>query len=285
MTRLISTCFLLLIIGFSTATNVAADPEIYPGVVEIEDVQVRAGEQFAVRVWLNGNNQSISAVFVPLQFNENLLTLDSVSLAGTVFQSGDFDPVRAYDDLLDAHRLFVLPGLSDPLPSVSFNSATVMQLHFTADSGVQPQVIPIDTAYQDTVVAGGVHVYTRVEVSDEDAGLLLPGVIGGSVEIQAPTAVEDEDLAGLPSQFELQQNYPNPFNPTTMIEFGLPTAGHAKLDVFNILGQSVMTLVDRELSAGYHAVELDASNLPSGIYFYRLSHDARNLTRKMILLK
>jgi len=83
----------------------------------------------------------------------------------------------------------------------------------------------------------------------------------------------------------LEQNYPNPFNPSTVIGFGLPTASQVNLQVFNILGQSVVTLVDRPMDAGWHEVEFDGGELPSGIYFYRLRHENGNLTRKMILVK
>jgi hypothetical protein len=89
----------------------------------------------------------------------------------------------------------------------------------------------------------------------------------------------------LPTTFELAQNYPNPFNPTTTIAFSLPTAGKVKLDVYNVLGQTVTTLVNGQMSAGTHEVDFDASSLSSGVYFYRLSTELATETRKMVLLK
>ena len=89
----------------------------------------------------------------------------------------------------------------------------------------------------------------------------------------------------LPVHFALLQNYPNPFNPTTEIGFALPTASDVRLDVFNTLGQTVATLVDGPLEAGEHTLLWDASNMASGVYFYRLTTGAFAETKKMVLLK
>jgi len=104
--------------------------------------------------------------------------------------------------------------------------------------------------------------------------------------VKSPTGIDDDvEPSMLPTFFSLLQNYPNPFNPTTVIEFALPQASRVKLEVFNILGQMTMTLVDDYLPAGNHQVIFDATNFPSGIYFYRLSHKDSKLTRKMTLIK
>ncbi len=94
----------------------------------------------------------------------------------------------------------------------------------------------------------------------------------------------------LPVSPQLEQNYPNPFNPETMISFDLPQSAQATVEVFNILGEKISTLVDKVLPAGRHQVIFNGRNqsdheLPSGIYFYRLRTDSFEATRKMILLK
>jgi len=89
----------------------------------------------------------------------------------------------------------------------------------------------------------------------------------------------------LPLEYELNQNYPNPFNPTTTIRFGLPEAGHAKIVLYDLRGQEVMTLVDTNLPAGYHDVNLNASHLASGVYFYRIKAGHFSSVRKLMLLK
>jgi len=80
-------------------------------------------------------------------------------------------------------------------------------------------------------------------------------------------------------------NYPNPFNPATTISFTLPSASYTRLEVYNILGQSVVTLVDGYLHAGSHSVVWDAHDAASGIYLYRLSTDYVSTTKQMILMK
>ncbi|MGD8921740.1 MAG: S8/S53 family peptidase [Candidatus Zixiibacteriota bacterium] len=83
----------------------------------------------------------------------------------------------------------------------------------------------------------------------------------------------------------VSQNYPNPFNPTTEISFTLPKAAAVKLDIFNVVGQRVTTLVDGQMGAGEHTVTWDASGFASGIYFYRLTAGDLSQTRKMLLMK
>jgi subtilisin family serine protease len=103
------------------------------------------------------------------------------------------------------------------------------------------------------------------------------------------TAVNDgRDLT--PTGFALAQNYPNPFNPSTTVLFSLPTAGDAKLEVFNVLGQRVRLLQSAYLSAGEHRVEWNGANdrgesVAGGVYFYRLTQGKFSDTRKMVLLK
>jgi photosystem II stability/assembly factor-like uncharacterized protein len=89
----------------------------------------------------------------------------------------------------------------------------------------------------------------------------------------------------LPEGFTLKQNYPNPFNPTTKIQFTLPHESHVTLKVYNLLGQEVQTLVNDMRTAGSYNVEVDASNLSSGLYFYRLSAGDFIQTKKMLLIR
>jgi len=88
-----------------------------------------------------------------------------------------------------------------------------------------------------------------------------------------------------PLTFELGQNYPNPFNPSTNINYSIPESGIVKLAIYNMLGEEVDVLVDGMVEAGFYEVSFDASNLPSGAYFYRLQSDKLNQVKKMLLLK
>jgi subtilisin family serine protease len=110
---------------------------------------------------------------------------------------------------------------------------------------------------------------------------LNSGILGSAI---VATNVGDSS-AGLPAKFNLGQNYPNPFNPTTTIRFTLPRRSDARLEVFNVLGQKVATLVDGNLPAGEHRVPFGGSAYPSGIYLYRLTAGAWSACNKMVLVK
>ena len=94
-----------------------------------------------------------------------------------------------------------------------------------------------------------------------------------------------EDETGTNSSFNLSQNYPNPFNPSTTINFSIPVAGVVKLNIYNVLGEKVETLLNSYLDSGLHEVVFNAEHLPSGIYIYTLNTGNFYQTRKMILLK
>ncbi len=107
-------------------------------------------------------------------------------------------------------------------------------------------------------------------------------------------AVKDRPIgekSALPTNYDLGQNFPNPFNANTQIQFALPKSGHVKLEVFNVLGQKVKTLVDEELTAGYKQVTWDGTDqrgdqVSSGIYFYRVRMGSQYTEmRKMVMIK
>jgi len=107
-------------------------------------------------------------------------------------------------------------------------------------------------------------------------------------QFQEPlTGIKDEEASALtiPKEYTLKQNYPNPFNPSTRIEFSLPVESHVSLEVFDILGRRVATLIDGNKIAGNYSVEFNASNLSTGVYIYRLNASGKTITKKMLLLK
>ncbi len=97
------------------------------------------------------------------------------------------------------------------------------------------------------------------------------------------TAVSDAGRT--PQSFLLGQNYPNPFNPSTTISYSLPGMMRVRLEVFNVLGQKVATLVDNVEQSGIHSVRFVGANLPSGFYFYRLEAGTFTETKRLVLLK
>jgi hypothetical protein len=98
------------------------------------------------------------------------------------------------------------------------------------------------------------------------------------------TGIENE-VAIVPEEYYLYQNYPNPFNPNTIIKYSLPEDGFVNLTVYNMLGEEIKTLVNKSQKSGNYEVEFTASNLPSGIYFYRIQTNSFYETKKMVILK
>jgi len=139
----------------------------------------------------------------------------------------------------------------------------------------------IDTSiywyYVTAAYADGANWNVESFISDKDSGKRR-GIVG----IDNGTAV--------PQEFFLAQNYPNPFNPTTTISYGLPQDCHVKLDIFNIMGQKTITLIDANQSAGVKKVIWDGKDqngkqVASGMYFYRLKAGEKEIVRKMSLIK
>lgn len=97
--------------------------------------------------------------------------------------------------------------------------------------------------------------------------------------------VKDETKSVIPTEIDLEQNYPNPFNPNTTIKFTLPNSGQASLKIYNAIGEVVAEVLNKNLNAGTHKVNWNASGFTSGVYFYQLKTDGYIETRKMILMK
>lgn len=112
-----------------------------------------------------------------------------------------------------------------------------------------------------------------------------PGGVGmsGVVIVENATDITDDNISVF--KFNLIQNFPNPFNPTTKISYTIPERGNVSLKVFNLLGSQVAELVNAEIEAGSYDITFNASNLPTGTYFYRLQTSSSVETKKMILLK
>ena len=99
------------------------------------------------------------------------------------------------------------------------------------------------------------------------------------------TDIKNDNTNLAPTDYSLSQNYPNPFNPTTVINFSVPEQGITTLKVFNILGQEVVTLLNKDLATGSYNFEFDGHSLTTGIYFYQLKTNNYSEMKKMMLIK
>jgi hypothetical protein len=175
----------------------------------------------------------------------------------------------------------------------------------TPDSLYEYQVVAEDQD-ADTLVY---RLITELEflAIDSTSGL-IQGTPGGADEGEHEVTVEVDDGNGglasqtftlivepasaignfsnqIPQEYVVSQNYPNPFNPETSIRFGLPRATNVRIELYNILGAKVATIIDDYRAAGYHVIRFDASQLASGTYIYRIVAGNFQQVKKMILLR
>ncbi|HAP36423.1 MAG TPA: T9SS C-terminal target domain-containing protein, partial [Bacteroidetes bacterium] len=108
--------------------------------------------------------------------------------------------------------------------------------------------------------------------------------IHGVYSLSRTTSVENISV-NTPGSFSLEQNYPNPFNPFTTISFNIQVPSFTSLKIYDVVGRETATLVNKNLSAGSYEVKFDASQVPSGVYFYTLQTAHYSETKKMILTK
>ncbi|HEY6906778.1 MAG TPA: T9SS type A sorting domain-containing protein, partial [Ignavibacteriaceae bacterium] len=139
---------------------------------------------------------------------------------------------------------------------------------FVAGSGTTSEIR--NYSYSDDNLTSGDYTYRLKQID-------LDGTSKYSNEVEVQVSV--------PAEFALEQNYPNPFNPSTVIKYSIPADQQVKLNVYNLLGENVMTLVNRVEKAGQHEVNFNASNLASGVYFYKLEAGTNTSIKKMILMK
>ena len=174
--------------------------------------------------------------------------------------------------------------------------------------------VPKDSIYIDQNAGSGnwvkilspplpMNIPIELKVMDTGLNTVLNAVLRADAVkfslISETTNLSESISTPIPTQAQLEQNYPNPFNPTTTIGFGIPASPNPSkggafltLKVYDILGNEVRTLINKEMEAGYYSVDYSASGLPSGVYFYQLratpiGGQAGSFveTRKMVLLR
>ncbi|RME24922.1 MAG: T9SS C-terminal target domain-containing protein, partial [Candidatus Zixiibacteriota bacterium] len=248
--------------------------------VWVAHVDALPGEQAVVDVSLF-NERPLAGLSVALHFDDTRLHLDSISLDGTrdLSMQTNSSPIQLRNSTGDC-LLYLTFAESSPLPA---GTGSIARLHFSVDQQALPGTAMIDS----TTYSGPWNTFLILTAAN-DSARLTPIFRPGWVNVEIPTGVGDDNDTPLPDSYRLAQNYPNPFNPTTVIAFTLPKGGTVRLDVFNLLGQRVRTLLDRYLPAGEHRVTFDARSdsgrpLGSGVYFYRLVTNDFIASKKMVL--
>ncbi|WP_428236418.1 family 10 glycosylhydrolase [Gracilimonas sp.] len=163
---------------------------------------------------------------------------------------------------------------------------------YRVDAGSSPNTVEeMESPYNLVAVTGETSYTDIAPPSEESHWYFVTAVSRNNVESEPTAAAEggivvsNEEVEETPEQISLSQNYPNPFNPVTRITFDLPNSGFTTLKVFDMLGRQVTELVSRNMTAGEHTVNFDASELSSGIYIYQLNMGDVSLTRRMTLIK
>ncbi len=195
-----------------------------------------------------------------------------------VFQTTDFNlststfvkKIALYHSTMDA---FVIGNFSVNNGSTrpNFTHTGYWYDYFSGDS-----INVTDVNMSISLAPGEFHIYTSKKLPKPEDGIL--------------TDVKNNEAKALPNEYLLEQNYPNPFNPATKIRFSIPANGNTHssfvtLKIYNVLGAEVKTLVTGEYAPGNYSIDFDASNLPSGVYFYELRAGKVKITKKMMLLK
>jgi hypothetical protein len=200
-----------------------------------------------------------------------------------------FPPITNWDDRFDSvivsqHyiRQFAFADLdSNPNPPLNTNGQRVqiMTIRFSIDINARRQLVTIDTCWDDRNLST---IFGLADGLTEITPAIQIGYIGIGVGV-------DGDVV-TPLNFALDQNYPNPFNPETNIDYSLPVETDVSLIVYNLLGQEVKTLVNGRVAAGHHTAHWDGKNengvnVPSGVYFYKMSTSDFTQTNKMIMVR
>src|SRR5574341_400501 len=227
------------------------------------------------------HDEPLSGFAVPLKYKnpQTDITLDSVKFQ-RVMEEADLK-----DSIIDRENGTVV------VYAIWFDSTppardTLFTLFFTPGPSWNPGVPnKLDTFRLES--RQGLS-FTDLKVNDIRPSFTAPTGFGkGCLEVWQKI---QKTVAKIPHNFFVGQNIPNPFNAETIIAFGLPQASQVKLEIFNILGQNVKTLVDGKLEAGYHQISWDGKNangkkVVSGVYFYRLKTESFTDVKKMSFVK
>ncbi len=231
------------------------------------------------------NDESLGAFAIPLAFPDTAtdldITLDSVSFVDTRAAAAPYrtdTPPPSIDNAQNIVNVFAV-WFVGALPPGNVASGPVAKMYFTTGSSWDStQYVPVDTITWPPV--------QELEFTPSKFGSIgfMPVFWKGALEVR------EVNTPSIPTVFSLSQNYPNPFNPKTLIRFTLPKDSWVKMEVYNILGQKVRTLVDEKLTAGVKEVEWDSKDVngfevASGIYFYRIKADDFSDIKKMVMLK
>jgi hypothetical protein len=271
---------LALILAGSAALADSGNPLSY------QIMPSKSANEATVQVFLR-NPTGMAGASIPLSFGSVDADIQCTQIS---FEGSRVAHFSLYPQIDNANKKVLIgmirdlgAQIDDVLPA---GQGLIATLHFSSEKvRCQPElkIVPWSLSagklYFDMVDAKGNSILGK-QVREE------PIAIPGKDERQSDPVLPNDKA----STYKLERNFPNPFNPETIISFNLPEASAVKLNVYNILGQMVRTLVDEELPAGAHSVMWDGKNgqgseVASGVYFYRIKAGDFESTMRMTLLR
>lgn len=230
------------------------------------------------------NEDNLVALDIPLRFSEGV-TLKEVSFENTRIDYFDFK-IGYINNETRTVIIGAMPQMSPtPKPDLAAGTGIIANLIFEVND---PSIKTVEFESVDLTDPYHELMFVYHEYNPDGSIAEIRPEYPEFNTVLANANTNSSDL--LPTVYSLDQNYPNPFNPSTDIAFALPAAGQVSLKVYNVLGQEVESLVNKQMEAGNHTVRWQASDYSSGVYFYRLTvmsdgQEQFNRTEKMMLLK
>ncbi|MFA8344245.1 MAG: LamG-like jellyroll fold domain-containing protein, partial [Rhodothermaceae bacterium] len=224
-----------------------------------------------MRIYIDGKEEAKKALYsttVKNAANANLIIGDSPAFPGRVFD-GKIDEVRIWNKGRTAEQINTTMNMK-LTPEYYSTADSGLAAYWNFDEGAGQTLADLSTHGNDAILGASNASDSRDPKWDKSSAIVSVDEIPGT---------------DIPENFALNQNYPNPFNPSTTITFSVTEEGLYKLQIFNILGQEVDVIFDKEIAAGNYKVTFEADHLSSGIYFYRLTGKGKAITKKMLFLK
>jgi len=272
---------LALILAGSTALADCGDPLSY------QIMPSKSTNEATVKVYLS-NSEGMAGASIPLSFAS---VGSDIRCTGISWEGSRVSHFALYPQIDNDNKIVMLgmirdlgDNISDVLPA---GSGLIATLYFSSEKNpCQPELMitswPLSAGklYFDLVDEKGISI---CKIPAKQEAIAIPQI----GDDEQPNPVLENNKV---SDFKLERNFPNPFNPETVIKFNLPEASRVSLNVYNVLGQVVKTLVNEELSAGLHSVIWDGKNaqgsdVSSGVYFYRIKAGDFESTMRMTLLR
>jgi hypothetical protein len=273
----ITTILLALAVGVMLVSAAAAKDVGNRDILRLTDVVADNGT-FKVAVDVI-NDEELAALDIPIRFGQpgDGITLESVEWADRV-AGWDFTHAA-----IDNENKTVILGLISELVNVRAD-ADLKTAATASGSKIADLVFRVEDGYKAnfetfTTERPG-HELTFIYNRYENGKPIVESI---SPEFDVNASFDNKQT--LPTEFALSQNFPNPFNPVTHVQFVIAKDGNASLKIYDALGSEIATYLEGYVKAGKYNAEIDGSNWPSGVYFYKLVSGDYTATKKMILVK